>query len=170
MTHQSTHSILCSVDDEESKQNYKQPKWWMHFVFLRDWFQQDFLVSLTDHVWNIAYKCQCYFETNTGTNENITGAADFSYILSNPIMFFYDTVISALLYNISRSHVYRANLVTQLTLTNKFDTFSRTSVRVSEMNAAFRAQFTFQMLTLLKKCYTTRASIQKPGTANFWPW
>ena len=27
-----------------------------------------------------------------------------------------------------------------------------------------------QMLTLLKNIFTTRASIQKHGTANVWPW
>ena len=32
-----------------------------------------------------------------------------------------------------------------------FDTFTRTAVRVSKMNAVARAQLTFQMLTLLKK-------------------
>ena len=32
-----------------------------------------------------------------------------------------------------------------------FDTFTRTPVRVSKMNAVARAQLTFQMLTLLKK-------------------
>ena len=32
-----------------------------------------------------------------------------------------------------------------------FDTFTRTSVRVSKMNAVARAQSTFQMLTLSKK-------------------
>ena len=32
-----------------------------------------------------------------------------------------------------------------------FDTFKRTPVRVSKMNAVARAQLTFQMLTLLKK-------------------
>ena len=31
-----------------------------------------------------------------------------------------------------------------------FDTFTRTSVRASKMNAVARAQLTFQMLTLLK--------------------
>ena len=34
-----------------------------------------------------------------------------------------------------------------------FHTFSRTPVRVSKMNAVARAQLTFQMLTLLKKCH-----------------
>ena len=33
-----------------------------------------------------------------------------------------------------------------------FDTFTRTPVRVSKMNAAARAQLTFQMLTLPQKC------------------
>ena len=32
-----------------------------------------------------------------------------------------------------------------------FDTFTRTPVRVSKMNAAARAQLTLQMFTLLKK-------------------
>ena len=32
-----------------------------------------------------------------------------------------------------------------------FDTFTRTPIRVSKMNAVARAQLTFQMLTLLKK-------------------
>ena len=32
-----------------------------------------------------------------------------------------------------------------------FDTFPRTPVRVSEMNAVARAQLTFQILTLFKK-------------------
>ena len=32
-----------------------------------------------------------------------------------------------------------------------FDTFTRTPVRVSKMNAGARAQLTFQMLTLLQK-------------------
>ena len=33
----------------------------------------------------------------------------------------------------------------------KFDTFSRTPVHVSKINAVARAQLTFQMLTLLQK-------------------
>ena len=37
-------------------------------------------------------------------------------------------------------------------LSQNFDTFTRTSARVSKMNSVARAQLTFQMLTLLKKC------------------
>ena len=50
-----------------------------------------------------------------------------------------------------------------------FDTFPRTPVPVSIMNAVARAQLTLQMSTLLKNIYTARASIQQHGTANVWP-
>ena len=38
-----------------------------------------------------------------------------------------------------------------LPITYLFDTFTRTPVRVSKMNAVARAQLTFQILTLLEK-------------------
>ena len=41
---------------------------------------------------------------------------------------------------------------------------------VSKMNAVARAQLKSQLLTLLQNIYTTRASIQKHGTANVGPW
>ena len=40
-----------------------------------------------------------------------------------------------------------------------FDTFTRTSVRVSKMNAIARAQLTFQMLTLFQKYLSFRSRI-----------
>ena len=40
-----------------------------------------------------------------------------------------------------------------------FDTFTRTSVRVSKMNAVGRTQLTYQMLSLLKKYVTSLADI-----------
>ena len=52
---------------------------------------------------------------------------------------------------------------------NNFDTFTRTPVHVSKMNAVACAQLTYQMLTLLKDVYTARASVKKHGTANVWP-
>ena len=43
-----------------------------------------------------------------------------------------------------------------------FDTFTRTSVRVSKMNAVSHAQLTFQMLPLIKKnIYNARASLAR---------
>ena len=51
-----------------------------------------------------------------------------------------------------------------------FDTFTRTSVRVSKMNAVARTQLTLQMLTLLKNVYNARASFKKHGAADVWPW
>ena len=50
------------------------------------------------------------------------------------------------------------------------DIFTRTSVRVSKMNAAARAQLTFQMLTLLKKYLYRQGQCSKHETANVWPW
>ena len=45
-----------------------------------------------------------------------------------------------------------------------FDIFTRTSVRVSKINAVARTQLAFQILALPKKnIYTTRASIQNMG-------
>ena len=38
---------------------------------------------------------------------------------------------------------------------NNFDTFTRTSVRVSKRNAVARSELIFQMLTLLKKYHYT---------------
>ena len=46
----------------------------------------------------------------------------------------------------------------------------QTHVRVSKINAVARAQLIYQMLTLLQNIYTVRASVQKYGTANVWPW
>ena len=51
-----------------------------------------------------------------------------------------------------------------------FDTFTRTPVRVSKMNAIARAQLTFQMLTLLQKYLYHLRQCSKHGTANVWPW
>ena len=48
-----------------------------------------------------------------------------------------------------------------------FDTFKRTSVRVSKMNAVAPTQLTFQMLILLPNIYI--ASIHKHVTAYVWP-
>ena len=48
-------------------------------------------------------------------------------------------------------------------LSQNFDTFKRTPVRVSKMNAFARAQLTFQMLTLLKNIYNTRAIFKNMG-------
>ena len=45
----------------------------------------------------------------------------------------------------------------------KFDTFTRTFVRVSKLNAVARAQLTFQIFTLLKNIYTARARIKNMG-------
>ena len=39
----------------------------------------------------------------------------------------------------------------QVECLKNFDTFTRTPIRVSKMNAVARAQLTFQMLTLLQK-------------------
>ena len=51
------------------------------------------------------------------------------------------------------------------------DTFTRTPVRGSKMNAVARAQLTFQTFQLyFKNIYTATASVQKHGTANVWPW
>ena len=50
-----------------------------------------------------------------------------------------------------------------------FDTFARTSVRVSKMNAVAHAQLTFQISTLFIKKYWS-PSIQNHGTASVWPW
>ena len=50
----------------------------------------------------------------------------------------------------------------------KVGSFTRTPVRVTKMNVVSRAQLIFQMLTLFKNIYTTRASVQKHGIANAW--
>ena len=57
-------------------------------------------------------------------------------------------------------------ITTPMNLTFKF----QIKTCMSKMNAVARARSTFQMLTLLKNIYPTRASIQKHGTANVWPW
>ena len=44
--------------------------------------------------------------------------------------------------------------VETVSVSKKFDTFTRTSVRVSKMNGVARARLTFQMLTLLKNIRT----------------
>ena len=50
------------------------------------------------------------------------------------------------------------------------DTFTRTSARVSKMNAVARAQLTFQILTLLQKHLYRQSQRSKHGAANVWPW
>ena len=47
--------------------------------------------------------------------------------------------------------------VETFSVSKNFDTFTRTSVRVSKINAVARAQLTFQMLTLLPKHYNLKA-------------
>ena len=51
-----------------------------------------------------------------------------------------------------------------------FDTFTRTSVRVSKMNAVARAQLTVQMLTLLKRYGLPYNRIQIIGMFSWWRW
>ena len=52
-----------------------------------------------------------------------------------------------------------------------FDTFTRTFVHVSKVNAVALAQLIFQILHLLKQnIYTDRTSINNNGLANVWPW
>ena len=47
-------------------------------------------------------------------------------------------------------------------LSQNFDTFTRTTFRVSKMNAIARAQLTFQMLTLLQKYLYGHSQYSKP--------
>ena len=64
-------------------------------------------------------------------------------------------------------------IIITLIYLNRFITFGNitiTSVGVSKMNAVARAQLLFQMITFLKNIYIARASVQKHGTANVWPW
>ena len=63
------------------------------------------------------------------------------------------------LHNREINHYFHANLQKtfespsgwDIFCLKNFDTFTRTTVRVSKMNAVARAQLTFQMLTSLKK-------------------
>ena len=51
-----------------------------------------------------------------------------------------------------------------------FDTFTRTPVSVSKMNAVAHAQLAFQLLTLLQKHLYHQSQYSETWDINVWPW